>query len=254
MFKWRTWSCPGSDALEMSTYYGCFPSSFFAEIRRSADASLRTKRPPHLFISGAPPHPVTTTVWRLRRVCAGRRRRCLLLGPQSQRDRRRSRWVLRVRSQRGQTRPPLVRTFDGLPEANRHRSLFISACILSLFAQTRRKASPSAFLGRPCRWGRWCFYTLNLPLCPPTDLFTNKVESLKLSVLNLCLQKEVTFLGFTCMWFVPYRKWAMMMAAVVAVTNIWEDLIECVTHTEVLYLRTVFWCFFCMLHGLLLVI
>lgn len=32
----------------------------------------------------------------------------------------------------------------------------------------------------------------------------------------------------------------MMMAAVVAVTNVWEDLLECVTNTEALDLRTVF--------------
>lgn len=32
----------------------------------------------------------------------------------------------------------------------------------------------------------------------------------------------------------------MMMAAVVAVTNVWEDVMECVTNTDVLYLRTVF--------------
>lgn len=57
-----------------------FPDFFFLQKSDSpAYSPPCTKQPPRLFISGAPPHHATNAVWRLRRACAGRWRRCLLI-------------------------------------------------------------------------------------------------------------------------------------------------------------------------------
>lgn len=164
---------------------------FNAEIRQSADAlSLRTKRLPHLFISGAPPHSVTTTtVWRLRRVWCRAATPLFVTGtakPTGSREeqeqmtgcerhhsvgRHARRWWERLM---GYQRPTDIAHSSFLPVFCRS------------FAQTHQKL--------PLFWEGHAdeaddgFYTLNLSLCPPTDLFTKKVERPKVSVLNPGLQ------------------------------------------------------------------
>lgn len=195
MFSWKNLKLSRLWCLNVKCLpaMGVFQIFFFfnAEIRQSADAlSLRTKRLPHLFISGAPPHSVTTaTVWRLRRVWCRAATPLSVTGtakPTGSREEQMTGCERHHSVGRHARRWWEPLKGDQRPTAIAHSSFLPVFC--RSFAQTRQKLPLLHFWEGHADDADDGFYTLNLSLCPPTDLFTNKVERPKVSVLNPCLQ------------------------------------------------------------------
>lgn len=194
MFSWKTWSCPVSDALEMSTYDGCFPIFFFFLMQKSDSLQTRSLCAPNGFLTYSsqellltPSPPPLSGGWE---GCgAGRRRHCLLLGPQSQRDpgRSRSRWLAASAITAWADTPAAGENVWWVTRGQQ-TSLTLHFCLYSVALLHRHIKKLPLFWEGHAEEADDGFYTLNLSLCPPTDLFTNKVERPKVSVLNPCLQ------------------------------------------------------------------
>lgn len=164
-----------------------FQTCFFCKSQTVCRPFSVTKRPPHLFISVAPPRGVTSAVWRLRRACAGWWHRCLLLWAAnptgSQQEEVAAASVIIVWASGSCSRGDTPADGENVWQVTRGQqtSLTLNFCLFC--TETPQNLPRLSFWEAPRRWGRCCFWSLNLGLSPPTDSFTNKVESLKLSLL-----------------------------------------------------------------------